>query len=174
MHAQKYKDYRSFSLGLLFGFVLLLVLSLVVVSPQRVAADHGRTAGECSRLDDAQDRQLCQEHARSNPSGVPQDDSVPYGVEAECKPDKDKGEELNTENCGILYYAQKIIDVMTALVGVVVVIMIIVGGIQYSASRNDPGAVAAAKQKIVNAVIALLVYIFMWAFLQWIIPGGVL
>lgn len=81
---------------------------------------------------------------------------------------------IDKTNCGIIAYLLTGINVLSALVGVVVVLMIAVGGIQYSASRDNPQATAAAKDRIRNAIIALILYVFMWAFLQYLIPGGVL
>lgn len=62
---------------------------------------------------------------------------------------------------------------MSAVVGIVVVIMIAFGGIKYSASRDNPQATAAAKQHITNALLALVLYIFMFAILEYLVPGGV-
>lgn len=78
------------------------------------------------------------------------------------------------DDCLILKYLLGAINVLSALVGIVIVIMIAVGGLQYSASRDNPQATQAAKEKIRNAILALLAYMFMYAFLQYIIPGGVL
>jgi hypothetical protein len=64
------------------------------------------------------------------------------------------------------------INVLAAGVGVVTIAMIIVGGIQYSLAADNPQAVQAAKTRIRNAIIALLGFLFLWAFLQWLIPGG--
>lgn len=79
---------------------------------------------------------------------------------------------LSSSNCGIIKYLVIIINALSAMVGVVVVIMIIIGGIQYSTSADDPQAVANAKKRIMNAVLALVIFIFSYAFLQWVIPGG--
>lgn len=65
------------------------------------------------------------------------------------------------------------INVLSVGVGVVVVIMIIWGGIQYTASRANPQSVQAAKSRIINALFALVAYLFIYAFLQWIVPGGI-
>lgn len=78
------------------------------------------------------------------------------------------------DHCKILKYLVDFVNVLSAAVGVIVVIMIAVGGLQYSASRDNPQATAAAKQKIINALIGLLAYLFVYAFLQYIIPGGAL
>lgn len=80
---------------------------------------------------------------------------------------------LTKDNCGIVGYIVTFINVLSAAVGVVIVIMIAVGGIQYSASRDDPQMVNAAKQRIQNAVLALVFYLFAFAFLQWLVPGGI-
>lgn len=58
-------------------------------------------------------------------------------------------------------------------VGIVIIIALIMAGIQYSASEGNPEASAKAKKRAQNALIGLLVYMFAWAILQFIIPGGV-
>lgn len=66
-----------------------------------------------------------------------------------------------------------IVDVLSGLVGVVVVGVIILGGIQYAIAGDKAEAVGAAKQRIINGLIALVAFLFIFAFLQWLIPGGV-
>lgn len=70
-------------------------------------------------------------------------------------------------------YVNPFIRLLTGLIGVVVTISLVVGGIQYSSAGGDPGKVSAAKKRIYNTLIALVAYIFMFAFLQWLIPGGI-
>lgn len=79
-----------------------------------------------------------------------------------------------SSNCKIMGYLVVFINVLSAMVGVVVVGSIVVGGIQYSTAADDPQKIAAAKGRIYNALLALVAFIFSYAFLQWIIPGGVL
>jgi len=62
---------------------------------------------------------------------------------------------------------------LSAGVGIVVTGVIIVGGIQYATAEDDPQKVSAAKSRIINALIALLAYIFLFSILQYIIPGGI-
>jgi hypothetical protein len=52
-------------------------------------------------------------------------------------------------------------------------VMAAIAGIQYTTSRDNPQAVQAAKQKIYNIFLGLGVYFFLYAFVQWLIPGGV-
>lgn len=80
---------------------------------------------------------------------------------------------LNASNCGIVRYLIIFINVLSGLVGIVVITMIIIGGIQYSAAGDDPQKIQEAKKKISNALLALVVFIFMYVFLQWIVPGGI-
>lgn len=81
---------------------------------------------------------------------------------------------LNAGNCAIIRYLTLFTRILSGIVGIVIVIMIIFGGIQYSMATDDPQKIQAARTKITNALLALLVFLFMFAFLQWLVPGGVL
>lgn len=83
-----------------------------------------------------------------------------------------KKEDLRADNCAIIRRLNQFINVLSVLVGIVVTIMIIFGGIQYTAAGEDPGAVAKAKKHISQAILALVGYGLVFAFLQYIIPGG--
>lgn len=75
--------------------------------------------------------------------------------------------------CGIVEkYLNPLINLLSAAVGMIVIIMIIVGGIQYASAGGDAGKVAAAKSRIFNAIFALIVFLFLYAILQWLVPGG--
>jgi hypothetical protein len=76
-------------------------------------------------------------------------------------------------NNPILGYLTAIINILAGGVGLVVTAMLVYGGILYISARGNPGQIETAKKKIVNAVIALVMFIFMYALLQWLIPGGV-
>lgn len=65
-----------------------------------------------------------------------------------------------------------LVNFLSAGVGVVVVAMIIVGGIQYIMAGDNPNAISEAKNRITNALIALVAFLFVAAFLQWLVPGG--
>ncbi len=80
---------------------------------------------------------------------------------------------INAENCSVVAYLQLFIRFLSAAVGVVIVIMIAVRGIQYTAARENPQIVHNARIGILNAIMALILYLFTFAFLQWIVPGGV-
>jgi hypothetical protein len=67
-----------------------------------------------------------------------------------------------------------IIRLLSDGVGLVVIASIIVGGIQYSASRGNPQDTAKAIGRVRASLIALLIYIFGYAILNYIIPVGFL
>ena len=81
---------------------------------------------------------------------------------------------LNKVDCNIDQFIEKLINAFSGLVGVVVVLSIVIGGIQYASAGDEPGKLQAARQRITKALIALLVFIFLYALLQYIVPGGVL
>lgn len=96
------------------------------------------------------------------------DDSVCVGVGNSC--------DQKTGICPtnpIVKDLNDIVKVLSGLVGVVVVGMIILGGIQYSMAGDKAEAVSAAKKRIINGVTALVAFLFIFAFLQWLIPGGI-
>jgi hypothetical protein len=74
-------------------------------------------------------------------------------------------------NC-VSVYINKATQFLSAGVGIIVIVMVIIAGIQYSTAGGDPQKVAAARTKIFNAILALVAFIFLFAFLQWLLPGG--
>lgn len=66
-----------------------------------------------------------------------------------------------------------IINFLAYGVGIVVVLLIVVGGFQYATAGGAPQKIEAAKRRIIQALVALGLFIFMYAILQWAIPGGV-
>ncbi len=68
---------------------------------------------------------------------------------------------------------QTAINLLFGITSFVIIGMIIVGGIQYSAAGGNPQATSKAKEKITNAILSLLVMVFLYPFLQWLVPGGI-
>jgi hypothetical protein len=66
-----------------------------------------------------------------------------------------------------------IVNFLGGVVAIAVIGTIILGGIQYSMAGESPDAVGKAKQRITNGLIALVAFLFTYAFLQWIVPGGI-
>ena len=68
---------------------------------------------------------------------------------------------------------QTVINILSVVVGIVILGMVVFGGVRYSLSRSNPQEVQAAKGHLTNAIIALITYIFIYSLLQWIVPGGI-
>lgn len=64
------------------------------------------------------------------------------------------------------------IKFFTIIIGVVVTAVIVWSGFTYARAGGDPNTTAEAKNRIKNAIIALAVYIFLGALMNWAIPGG--
>lgn len=77
------------------------------------------------------------------------------------------------EACLVESYIDPVVKVLAGLVAVFVVLSIVIAGIQYSAAADDSSKVAAAKDRIRKAIIALLAFLFLLTFVKYLLPGGV-
>lgn len=91
-----------------------------------------------------------------------------------CSDRSDSGIEKCLKTNPIVHDLNLIVGFLSALFGVIVVGSLIFAGIQYTTAGADASRVSAAKKRITNSLIALVAFICIVAFLQWIIPGGVL
>ena len=90
------------------------------------------------------------------------------------------GQEVRTAiNIGCAHKGNPILDALFAIirilsvgVGLAIVTGLIIAGIQLTASKGDPQLRAKAISRIYNVVIALFVYIFAYAILNYVIPVG--
>lgn len=67
----------------------------------------------------------------------------------------------------------EILRVLSVGVGIVVTISVVIAGFQYMVSRGEPAKTQAAVNRLVQAGVALFLYVFGTAILNWIVPGGV-
>jgi hypothetical protein len=74
----------------------------------------------------------------------------------------------------IVVYLREILQLLSSAVGIVIVLMLVIAGVQYITSTGNPSLVGAAKKRIINALTALLLFMFMVTILQFIVPGGIL
>lgn len=74
---------------------------------------------------------------------------------------------------GIFTVLNVILQVLTWGIGIAGTLGIVITGVQYMTARDDPVQMTKAKNRLIQIVIGLAVYAVMWAFLQWILPGGV-
>lgn len=77
-----------------------------------------------------------------------------------------------TGGTGVTSILLWVINFLAAGVGLAVVIGIIFGGITYISSDGDASKAKQGKDIIINAIIGLFLFIFMWAAVNFMIPGG--
>lgn len=70
-------------------------------------------------------------------------------------------------------YINPAINLLSVMFGIIAAASLIMGGIQYATSEGDPQKVAKAKSRLVSTIIAILAYLFLFSFLQFLIPGGI-
>lgn len=69
-------------------------------------------------------------------------------------------------------YINPTINLLTMVFGLIATGSLIFAGIQYSASEGDPTKAGQAKNRIANTIFAIIAYLFLYGFLQFLIPGG--
>ncbi len=79
----------------------------------------------------------------------------------------------NLEDNPIMKWIEFFINVLSVTILAGGSVMIAWAGIQYMSARDNAQAVQAAKQKIWNVIFGLIAYFFLYAFIQWLVPGGV-
>lgn len=79
----------------------------------------------------------------------------------------------NINDSGVWGILLLVINILSAGVGVLAVGGIVYGAILYGTAADSSEQTKKAKDIIRNVVIGILLYIFMYAFLNYIIPGGV-
>ncbi|HET9411444.1 MAG TPA: hypothetical protein VFO38_01185 [Candidatus Saccharimonadales bacterium] len=81
------------------------------------------------------------------------------------------GSELQTNP--IFIYLSAILKVVAGLAGVACVGGFVWGATMYATARANAGQTEKGRMIMLNSVIGLLLFIFMFAILQFLVPGGV-
>jgi hypothetical protein len=82
--------------------------------------------------------------------------------------------DCSKQSCDLVSkYVNPAINLLTLLFGLIAAASIILGAIQFSSSGGDPQKAAAARGRISKTVFAILTYAFLYAFLEFLIPGGI-
>ena len=85
----------------------------------------------------------------------------------------DANQKCTKDSCDLVKkYINPALEVVTAIFGLIAIASLIMGGIQYSASAGDPQKVTEAKKRISNTMLAIIAYLLLFSFLQFLIPGG--
>ena len=160
------------------GLALLPAMLFSVISFSGVSyAASGGTASQtdCDQVP-AAERQACLEElaqasapttaapsAGAASCGAP-DQAIQMSIDIGCK----------HEGNPIMDATFAIIRFLSDGVGLVVVGSIVYAGIQFSSSKGDPQATAKAITRLRSSVIALVIFIFGYAILNYVIPTGFL
>lgn len=64
---------------------------------------------------------------------------------------------------------QTVINILLYILGAVAVVMIVIGGIRYTTSNGDSGAITSAKNTILYAVIGLIVAILAYSIVNFVL-----
>ncbi len=91
---------------------------------------------------------------------------------ANCEPPN--GDPLDSENCRIIGIIVDAINILSGLAGLAIVASLVIAGYQYMTARDNAGQIQKAKTRIIWALSALALFIFMYAILNFLVPGGVL
>ena len=76
------------------------------------------------------------------------------------------------EGGGIFVVVNIVLNVLTFGVGIAGTLGIVITGVMYLTARDNEAQMAKAKSRLINIIIGLAAYAVMWAFLQWLLPGG--
>jgi hypothetical protein len=79
----------------------------------------------------------------------------------------------DNEGGGIWGILDMIITIMTTGVVIVAVGGVLYGAILWTTAADDSGKIQKSKEVIFNVVMGLVAFALMYAFLQYLIPGGV-
>ncbi len=114
--------------------------------------------------------------ASSTIGGVAVGDSRPYGfanAQNECR-EFDPSDVPPLEENPIVLFLGDMINFLTAGIGFILTILLVVAGIRYTLARGNPQESAGAKSMIEKVVISVILYLFAFALINWLIPGGLL
>lgn len=78
------------------------------------------------------------------------------------------------ENTPLFTFLVLVINILTAGVGIVAVGGVVYGAILYTSAGNSPDQTKKAIEIIRNVVFGIVAYAFMYSFLNFIIPGGLI
>ena len=81
---------------------------------------------------------------------------------------------LTSDNCDIVKYVNAGINIASGVAGLAILGGAVYGSYLYMTARDNPGQVQAGKERIAWALIAAGIFSMTYAFLQWVVPGGVL
>ncbi|MDR0887272.1 MAG: hypothetical protein LBM97_01120 [Candidatus Nomurabacteria bacterium] len=86
---------------------------------------------------------------------------------------KDEADFCNAQGGGIWYILNLALRILTWGVGIVAVLGVIIAAIIYTTAGGDDGKVKLAKTMIFNIAIGLVLYVLLYAILNFILPNQI-
>ena len=102
-------------------------------------------------------------------SGSGSVDCDTYLEQGKTKEDTDCQAQKNGANTDLQGTVKNVLQIIIGLVGILSVVMIIFGGIQYTTSAGDAQKVTKAKNTILYAIIGLVISLLAFAIVTWVL-----
>ncbi|HSW85248.1 MAG TPA: pilin [Candidatus Saccharimonadales bacterium] len=182
------KPYFARSLILFLALFFIAPLSVVSASPDCSKSGSPNACNACSPLNLSGDNEAACEHGWKAQAGGTSKTSAcstsaypDKNLRTSCKQGWDIGDgtdpavDCSADSCDLIAkYINPGINLLTAIFGLIAVISLIIGGIQFSTSEGDPQKASSAKNRISGTIIAIFAYALLYGFLQFLVPGGFL
>lgn len=84
-----------------------------------------------------------------------------------------EGSDSTGANNPIMVWIGFFVNVLSVVIVAGAAVMMAVAGLQYMTARDKAESVKAAKDKMTSVILGLIAYFFLFAFVQWLVPGGI-
>jgi len=77
------------------------------------------------------------------------------------------------KNTKLVADIQTIVNFLSAGVAIFITGSIIYAAIRYATAGSQPNTVVEARNRIIDSIVALIAFLLIFSFVQWLIPGGI-
>lgn len=168
--------------AMIIGFIIMIVPSRVYAAT--ITCDDGTTREVTDSNFGEEDNRLIREgacgaagyqgSAESGPTAPVTSDTEYQEFNFEDDSQGCNEAALTQDNCRIVSLLVMGINILSALAGMAIIASIMIAGFQYMTAQGNASQIQAARKRIVWALTALVLFIFMYALLNFFVPGGVL
>ena len=78
------------------------------------------------------------------------------------------------EGCGFYMILNLVIQILTYGIIIAAAVGITITGITYITAKGNEAQVTKAKRRLIETIVGLVVYVILWAIINFILPGGIL
>lgn len=142
------------------------------LTKEKAACEAGQTGADCEKL--AGSEKTACEDGKANPNPNSSNGNATQQFTGECG-----GAKTNLISCdgtGITALGnvlKQVLQILTVMIGIVAVGGIAYGAVMYASAQDNSGQTQKAIEVIRNVLIGILLYGFMVAIINWLIPGSV-